>query len=104
MGEFNLVPQAHCDIEGIEERLGRFDIGAARKHVMKIMETLELLAQYPRLGVMRPELQRGLRIFPVLSYIIFYRLDGEDVQVLRITRGERDEVEIARELPPIPDE
>ncbi len=56
-----------------------------------IADRFLLLASYPHLGRPRDEdLRPGLRSFPVGEYVIFYRIDGEDVVILRVLRGSRN--------------
>ncbi len=56
-----------------------------------IADRFLLLASYPNLGRPRDEdLRPGLRSFPVGEYVIFYRIDGEDVVILRVLRGSRN--------------
>ena len=52
-----------------------------------------LIADNPRIGRERIELHPDLRSFPVHSHIIFYRVSGHDVQVVRILHGRRDTTE-----------
>lgn len=50
-----------------------------------------MLAQHPHMGRARDEdLCLGLRTFLVGMYLIIYRVDGEDVTILLVTRGDRD--------------
>ncbi len=100
MAKFYLVPQAHCDLEALEARLSRDDLRIARRVLVGLVETFELLAQFPRLGQARPELRSGLRSFPAEGWLILYHVVNSDVEILRVVRGERDLDEIARDLPP----
>jgi toxin ParE1/3/4 len=36
------------------------------------------------------DLRPGLRTFPVGEYVIFYRIEDEDVVILRVLRGSRN--------------
>jgi toxin ParE1/3/4 len=49
-----------------------------------------MLAGQPRAGRLRPELHRGLRSFPVGSYVIFYEADDKALTVVRILSAYRD--------------
>ena len=50
-----------------------------------------LLATHPNLGRARDEdLRPGLRSFPVGEYIIIYRIESQDVVILRVLRGSRN--------------
>jgi toxin ParE1/3/4 len=46
---------------------------------------------YPDLGRARDEdLRPGLRTFPVGEYVVLYRVENEDVVILRVLRGGRN--------------
>ncbi|MGA8872152.1 MAG: type II toxin-antitoxin system RelE/ParE family toxin [Candidatus Acidiferrales bacterium] len=63
----------------------------ADRLVDSITEQFLLLAQYPHIGRRRDEdLRPGLRSFPVLDYVIFYRVQDVDVVILRVLHGSRD--------------
>lgn len=49
-----------------------------------------LLADHPRIGRQRPDLRARLRSYPAGDYVIFYRLDGPDVVILRVLHSRRD--------------
>ena len=56
-----------------------------------ITERLYLLATHPNIGRARDEdLRAGLRTFPVGEYVIIYRIENEDVLILRVLRGSRN--------------
>jgi toxin ParE1/3/4 len=49
-----------------------------------------MLRDNPEAGRARPELAPGVRSFPVGNYVIFYRLTGGGVELLRALNGYRD--------------
>jgi toxin ParE1/3/4 len=50
-----------------------------------------LLATHPFLGRPRDrDLRPGLRSFPVGSYLVIYKLRGEDILILHVAHGRRD--------------
>lgn len=55
-----------------------------------IIERFGLLAEQPRMGRLRREFGPGVRSFPVESYVIYYRDEGE-LLVARILHGRRDQ-------------
>jgi toxin ParE1/3/4 len=60
-------------------------------HLVKsIAERFDVLAARPRMGRARNDLRRGLRSHPVGNYIIFYRIVGTDVVIIRVLHGGRD--------------
>lgn len=51
---------------------------------------MERLADYPELGPERPNLGQGIRILPVDSITIFYRVAAGHVEIVRILHSARD--------------
>jgi toxin ParE1/3/4 len=62
---------------------------AANELLDEIDGKIEMLAESPELGRIRPEIAPGLRYFPVGNYLIFYTLDPGGITVLRILHGAR---------------
>jgi toxin ParE1/3/4 len=63
----------------------------ADRLIGSITDRFFLLASYPNLGRARNEdLRPGLRTFPVGEYLILYRIEDEDVVILRVLRGSRN--------------
>jgi toxin ParE1/3/4 len=86
-------PLADSDLDEIwyyvASQSGSMDI--ADRLVASITSRFLLLATYPNLGRARDEdLRPGLRTFPVGEYVIFYRIEGEDIVILRVLRGNRN--------------
>ena len=63
-------------------------IETADRLVESITRRFFLLAMQPHMGRRRDDdLRPGVRTFPVGEYAIAYRLDGDDVRILRVLRG-----------------
>jgi toxin ParE1/3/4 len=63
----------------------------ADRLIGSITDRFFLLASHPHLGRARDEdLRPGLRSFPVGEYVILYRIEDEDVVILRVLRGSRN--------------
>lgn len=90
MSGYELTQRAHCDLEEIDDSLARRDPKAARDFLIRVIEVFELLAQHPEAGRRRPELKIGVRSFPLRSHIVYYRIAGQCVQILRIGHAARD--------------
>jgi toxin ParE1/3/4 len=59
--------------------------------MLRLKSTIEtVVAQNLRVGRLRPELGQDIRSFPVLPYVIFYRLEGPIILIERILHGHRD--------------
>jgi toxin ParE1/3/4 len=87
------TPQADSDLDDIwyyvASRSASLDI--ADRFIDSITDRFFVLARHPNLGRTRDEdLRPGLRSFPVGDYLIIYRIDNEDVVILRVLRGSRN--------------
>jgi toxin ParE1/3/4 len=87
------TPQADSDLDDIwfyiAAKSDSPDI--ADRFIDSIIDRFFLLASHPNIGRARDEdLRPGLRSFPVGDYVIIYRIQNEDVQILRVLRGSRN--------------
>jgi toxin ParE1/3/4 len=55
-----------------------------------IGEKLRLLAVTPAIGRERPELAPGLRSLPFGSYLLFYRVSDDGIDLVRVLHAARD--------------
>ncbi len=88
-----LAAKAEADLDAIWWRIATESgsVEIADRQIETITNRFLLLARYPRLGRARDEdLGAGRRSYPVESYIIVYRIDGEDVLILCVPHGSRD--------------
>jgi toxin ParE1/3/4 len=86
-------PQADSDLDSIwyyvASETGNVEI--ADRLIDSITERFLLLAKYPNIGRRRDDdLRPGLRSIPAGEYIIIYRIQKEDVLILRVLRGSRN--------------
>ncbi len=63
---------------------------AADRVLDEIAAKCHLLAEYPRLGPVRPDIRADLRYFPVGSYLILYREIEGGVEIVRVVPGARN--------------
>jgi toxin ParE1/3/4 len=80
------------DLERIERYCSeRASSEVAEEFIRRIKTTLErVIARNPRAGRRRPELDPETRSFPVLPYVVFYRIERRRVYVQRILHGRRN--------------
>jgi len=86
-------PQADADLDGIWYYIASesASIEIADRLIDSITDRFVLIANYPNIGRRRDDdLRPGLRSFPVGEYLIIYRLQDEDVLILRVLRGSRN--------------
>jgi len=86
-------PQADSDLDEIwyyvASRSGSVD--TADRLIDALTGRFALLASHPYIGRARDaDLRPGLRSFSAGEYVIFYRIQDEDVVILRVLRGSRD--------------
>jgi toxin ParE1/3/4 len=87
-----LAPQAEADLDAIWWHIATQNGSAeiARRQVAAITGRFLVLARHPRIGRARDDdLGPGRRSYPVERYVIVYRLDGENVLILRVVHGSR---------------
>jgi len=62
----------------------------ADRVVDSITQQFLLLSKHPYLGRKRDDLRPGLRSVAVGSYVVIYRVEGNDVVILHVVHGRRD--------------
>jgi toxin ParE1/3/4 len=63
----------------------------ADRLIDSITDRFFILSKYPNIGRRRDnDLAPGLRSFPVGAYLVLYRLQNEDVHILRVLLGSRN--------------
>jgi len=67
---------------------GSVDI--ADRVVDAITETFLQISRHPNLGRRRDDLRRGLRSVPSGSYVVLYRVEGNNVRIFHVVHGRRD--------------
>jgi toxin ParE1/3/4 len=92
MPRYVLAPSAEADLEAIWAYVAvtSHEPEVADRFIDSIFEKFPLLATQPRMGVARPWLRRGIRVFPVKSHLIFYRVIEDGVEIDRVIRGSRN--------------
>ena len=86
-----ITPLASQDIEAIADYLAKqSSLTTAENFLQSLNSTLKRLAKFPELGRKRDELYPGLRSLPYKSYLIFYRLSDEAIEIFRVVSGYQD--------------
>lgn len=91
--DFRVAPQAESDLDEIWYFLATqsSSVDVADRVIGSITARFALLATHPYVGRRRDEdLRPGVRTFTVGDYVIAYRVDGDNVLILRVLRGSRD--------------
>jgi toxin ParE1/3/4 len=87
-----LAPAAKTELDDIWHYLAMESSSTdlAGRVIDSIADRFFLLSTYPYVGRRRDDLRPGLRSFAVGEYVIIYRVEGEDVLILHVLRGNRD--------------
>jgi toxin ParE1/3/4 len=98
------TPQADSDLDDIwyyiASNSGSFEV--ADRFIDSIVNRFFLLANHPQMGRVRDtDLRPGLRTFPMGRYLIVYRIQDEDVVILRVAWEPR-RIGVARRLARLP--
>lgn len=91
-------PEARADLEEIwtyyAEAAGR---QTADNIARRIGNACEIIENHPLAGRSQDELRPGLRSIAVRPHVVFYRLAGDDPEIVRVLDGRRDLDEIFAE-------
>lgn len=86
---FRLRPEAEADIEGIALYIAKDNPLAAKRWFDDIHRKCQRLGETPGMGVARPDVRPGLRLFPVGNYLILYREIEQGAEIVRVLHGAR---------------
>ena len=91
MKRYILSPAAQADIASIRkyttQRWGR---AQTEKYSVRLRERLRWLADNPLLGKARDEVKESYRSFHEGSHVIFYRMAGDDIEIIGILHQSMD--------------
>jgi toxin ParE1/3/4 len=90
MSRYRLAPSARADVHGIWDYIARHSPTRADQFSDFLYEKFRALAEQPDMGAVWERAGQGLRYFPVKSYVIFYQVIDGGVEIVRVTRGDRD--------------
>jgi len=82
---------ARADLKAIAMWIGGDNPDRAATFVAEIRRACETLARHPkRFPLVAGSRREGLRKRNVRGYLIFYRVTGHDVEIVRVVQGARD--------------
>lgn len=94
MSRVRLSEEAETDLIEIWAYIAQDSPDAADQFVDRVYETCITLSKSPGMGRDRSDLLRGIRSYPVGTYLIFYRKSRSSIEVARVLSGFRN-------LPPL---
>lgn len=90
MPRLRYAATARADLSEIAEYIAKENPQAAGRVIASIRRTCRSIAERPGIGRNRPDIAPGFYSFPVGSYVVFYRVCSETVEVLSVLHGARD--------------
>jgi toxin ParE1/3/4 len=85
-----IKPRASADLTEIWSYIADDSVANADAFIDKLNDAIQLLARQPGAGRQREELAPGIQSFPFGRYIIFYRADTSEIEIVRVLHGARD--------------
>src|SRR4051812_43635246 len=83
-------PEAELDLLEIWLFIAEHDITAADRFLSNMEARTQVLLLHPEMGRQREELLPTLRSIPEGRYIVFYRIAGTNIEIVRVLHGSRD--------------
>ena len=77
------------DLDDIWLHVALDDPAAADRLIDRIVRRCQGLADHPRLGPTRPEIAPEARGLAIGDYLVLYRVDGVDAEIVRVVHGAR---------------
>ena len=88
MAQVNITPEAHFDLDIIAELIARDNLERALSFTYEIQEACYELADHPeRFALLKGHETEKVRRRVFGNYLIVYRINDADVDVLRIVHG-----------------
>ncbi len=88
--ELIISKEAESDLEEIWSYIAEDSPRRADNFIDQIHAKCHLILNMPEVGVKRDEILPGIRSFPIGRYLIFYRTEADNVEIVRILSGYRD--------------
>ena len=88
---FNITPAASQDMALIADDLAdRVGLDSSDRFLQGVTAKISWLTQFPSMGRRRDDLATGIRNLNYEKYLIFYRVNDEAVDILRVVQGSRN--------------
>ena len=96
MAKLIVRKQAEDDVDEIAANIAKDNLTAALRFYDRVQEAFDRIALWPMIGTARQVKHldlKGTRSYPIRgfrNYLIFYRVTGEEVEILHVIHGARD--------------
>ena len=82
---YRLTPEAQADLNEIRRyTLQEWGNAQARKYITGLRKTMNLLAEAPSLGKLRPEVGINVLSFPHVSHVVYYIVHEQQVVIFGV--------------------
>jgi toxin ParE1/3/4 len=89
--QIQFAPVALQDLRDIWRGFAEYSsLTLADAKLAMLQEKLVILSQFPESGRRRDDLMLGMRSFPAVEFVIFYRIVDDSIQIIRVVNGRRD--------------
>ena len=78
------------DLNQIADYFADYNVEAGEKFFQEFNKKCKQLVLFPKSGKSYAYIRNGLRGLSFKNYIIFYRILGEDIEILRVISGHRN--------------
>jgi len=90
-GQYILSPLAKCDIQKIwDYTANRWGIDQAETYICQLWKHIEAVARQPAIARPCPEVRKGYYKYPSGSHVLFFRISGNDIDIVRILHQSMD--------------
>lgn len=90
MLELRISPLAEQDLVDIWFYIAQDQPINADRFLDRLYQVAQKLTETPKMGVSREKLAPGLLCFPVDSYLLYYRIQQDAVELIRVLLAARD--------------
>jgi toxin ParE1/3/4 len=88
------LPLAEIDLRKLWYQIAEHNYYAADDFLDAVQDRVKSLSQFPQRGSPRDDLLPGIRMLVEGKYLIFYRIENEDVEIVRVVHGAMDLLKI----------
>lgn len=91
MSRFVLSPRAQTDLDDIWDYTAEtWGVDQAERYIRLIADSINAVATSPARGQRCDSIREGYRKYPAGSHVLFYRLSGDGIDVVRILHQQMD--------------
>ena len=90
MTSYIISPSASRDLDDIFDYFAEFSVDAGERFVDDFNKKCRNLAAFPHIGRAYTEMEPSLRGIPLSGYVIFYRVNENSIEIVRVVSGYRD--------------